>query len=143
MDFATLVMGSELDALVAEKVMGWKDRIIVCRWKDRPARKHSIIAFKDDGKDSVGDYSAYVNEAGEKIYCGRPHQLFFPPHYSVLMEAAWEVVEHLVGKGMEFSLQTNSHMKDWRAEFENPDVEVVALSAPLAICLAALKAVEE
>lgn len=67
-----------------------------------------------------------------------------PAHYSTDISAAWEVVEKLEGR---FIWDFNSH-KNWRvrlATYDRKDwrlVEGEAATAPLAICLAALKAVK-
>jgi hypothetical protein len=122
----------ELDALVAERVMRWKlhTQFTPPRW-------------------SVP---------------GAPPQFNMPtecPPYSTDIAAAWEVVEALEGKTIleldehgafrsrengGFQLQGPYIRSQWRAGWLERDheyylAEEVAATAPLAICLAALKAV--
>lgn len=108
--------GRDLDALVAEKVMG----------------------------TDVGD-----------IFYDATHQEIMPsvPSYSTDMAAAWQVVEHLLAKGRPLALQAPGsydmneeyhQFTRWMAGFSGGvgfTEEVEADTAPLAICLAALKAV--
>ena len=97
-----LKAGRELDALVAEKVMG-----------DLPPRGYSI------------------------------------PDYSIFISAAWAVVEKLYLTS-EFFLETSYYGMDknkrWWAQFSTHGIDdefhAEAPTAPLAICRAALKAVE-
>lgn len=115
--------GRELDALVAERVMG-------------------LTSFKHDGYD------------GECAKCGfewDPHRggpgtaCPIPDPYSTDIAAAWEVVEKLCASGKGFTLEHPGFSPG------TPDIHVfasfgmspymVAETAPLAICRAALKAV--
>lgn len=109
--------GRELDALIAEKVMGWK-RV--------PG---------DDDQDSAwdtGDPEGYF-----------PYEHNFRP--SIDIAAAWQVVEKLPYL---FTLTTNNPYHpttpetEWFASFQ-AEYEAEGCSPPHAICLAALKAVEE
>jgi len=118
--------GRELDALVAEKVMGWKD----C--KVHPDPKFAAAGL-----------------------CGlKPNRLPNPiewgiapvPHHSTDIKAAWEVVEKLKGKELSHLTLTYWPVPDeWSCEDaqneDNPKIGAVAKTAPHAICLAALKAV--
>jgi hypothetical protein len=121
--------GHDLDALVAEKVMGWENN------KEGPtffgARADQIWADSGDWK---------------VIDC---------PCYSTDIAAAWEVIEHLQSRGYSFSLIWDAHetskvfyisnyynglpCRGWK---NREDFEIVEDSAPLAICLAALKVME-
>lgn len=94
----------EIDALVAEKVMGWEphdngEGEIV--WTHNPTRQWSV---------SFGHV----------------------PHYSESIKAAWEVVEKNIDLGFEINCRSG-----WAAYFG--EHIAYADSAPLAICLAALK----
>lgn len=113
--------GRELDALVAEKVMGWEPGpggIHLFPPKDEPNRKR---------------FTRWNGEA-------RVTEI---PHYSTDIAAAWEVVEKL---GHKFQMFLNTRGKWTEADFVHwPDnlkgyVAASADTAPLAICLAALKA---
>ena len=70
---------------------------------------------------------------------------FLLPQFSTDIAAAWQVVEHLKAEWM-FNLIGPSAKKQWAASFMNSKNATVfaiiaADTAPLAICLAALKAV--
>jgi hypothetical protein len=114
--------GRELDQLIAEKVMGMK-------------------VYRRMGEDGP-------NPQYEKIEKVPEHCAVTYPPYSTDISAAWEVVEKLRNKTMAFSLVTMwDHSKDklfWLAKFEWWGTERFEFSsqetAPLAICLAALKA---
>ena len=98
-------MSREIDALVAEKVMGI-----------------TLI-----GKDMA----AYLNEET---------QFMMPiPFYSTDIAAAWEVVEKVNDLGWNISFDPIP--QEWITDFdEHQDWVVSNKTAPMAICLAALKA---
>lgn len=107
--------GRELDALVAEKVMGWTYR-----------------TFPDGACPLVKHW-----------YCGEQYMLM--KSFSTSITDAWQVVEKLnnLWQGHWSLVRVDG---EW-AIYENPyDIEgypptAQAMTAPLAICLAALKAV--
>lgn len=122
--------GRELDALIAEKVMGWK-------------------------------YRGYGNGGGEWTFNGQ--KMAFGglnggslPHYSTNIADAWMVVEKM-GRwhGFDFMIvmpdpEQTFHLRTYEAGWyeatnDGPERRVVsdADTAPLAICLAALKAVNQ
>lgn len=106
-----LTAGRELDALVAEKVMGWAPR--------------------DAG---AGDRLIYV---GAWAHCESL------PHYSTDIAAAWQVVEKLAADGL--YVHVGYCLGRTEASVNSPlDIidNAYAPTAPLAICLAALKALE-
>lgn len=118
--------GRELDALIAEKVMGYKR-----------------IDFKDlkhlENEDSP---HIWVDPDGFKHGCSPP--------FSTSIEAAWEVVEKLQSNGG-FVFEFKSSEKFVQAVFNHllPTPETLwrgstvwteKVTAPHAICLAALKA---
>ena len=108
--------GRELDALIAEKVMGWSD----LAWNDSFTRVHGREPGKLRGTD------------GRRVV----------PLYSTEISAAWEVLERAGpsgwGRGVEHVV-TEGHTVFWQAyigvAFGRGD------TAPHAICLAALEAV--
>jgi len=121
--------GRELDALVAERVMGhpgrfvervnindrWWDRTTWLPWEEEPEKPH--------GGTAVGQ---------------------MPPRYSTDIETAWKVVERL-RTDWRFLFQETPGRK-WRAMFSSHRRQEAwfmddADTAPLAICRAALKAV--
>ena len=122
--FAETVMmaGRELDALVAERVMGWK----------RPTREFQPW-----------------DKTGEGMVLCTPHEL---PRFSEDIAAAWQVVERLHSEGWMLRLWLTDygwHASFLHSSIrEDDDSRLVEVSAgaqndtaPLAICLVALMAV--
>lgn len=120
----TLKAGRELDALIAEKVMGW--------------------ALVSNQK---------ANKAG---WWGlAPGSSLMPlPYYSLSISDAWEVVEKLEEKGitMDMGQVWNGGEWMWAIQFQKIHLmtgqvdhyrQEYANTAPLAICLAALKVMDE
>lgn len=117
-------MSREIDAMVAEKVMGWT--------KAEPL----------DGRSR-----AWPPDCKIKMW---PHGISIPP-YSTDIASAWEVVERM-GRwhGFDFIVRTTGGLygkKEWEAGwyedgFEGPESRAVADAdtVPMAICLAALAA---
>ena len=136
--------GRELDALVAEKVMGFVAAHIdtdesVKRW-------HSDEWFAGDA-DLIAEIRQY---RGAGIYSD--HLL---PHYSTDIAAAWQVVERMTATHRA-SVHHYPHVNNWwqcvldirdnKLRFpversHDGDEYANAPTAPHAICLAALKAV--
>ena len=114
------------DALIAEKVMGayWTERKNVCR-----------ILWNAEGAEMI------MEEWYEKDWVPSISPL---PEYSTQIADAWLVVEKLRKLALHFNLQ-NDFAGTWFAEFFQQGFHygVIADTAPLAICLAALKAVED
>lgn len=123
----------EIDALVAEKIMGWTYR--------KPDPKY-ISA------EGVGSYVGFIlqppkiNECYERYTCAGQLTFYgYPPHYSTDIAAAWEVAEQ-----MKLKLVVDGVFGFWRViigPVGERNVFCVAEeeTAPKAICLAALKAV--
>ena len=71
------------------------------------------------------------------------------PWYSEDIESAWRVVEKMAEKGISSYVGINAANKNWEATFGTNDLEYTLnkvaseISAPLAICRAALLAVME
>ena len=107
--------GRELDALIAEKVMG--------------------LAGVRDGKSWLyGDNWTYHKKG---VLC-------LVPHYSTQIADAWQVVEKMKEHGADEhnGITIMYDENRWYVEFPLPSWEYAeAPTAPLAICLAALKAV--
>jgi len=104
--------GRELDALVAEKVMGWKK----VKW--------------------LGDYD-WRDKDGEQPYTVRA----WNPSTDIV--AAWQVVEKMEEIGysiLAHNVIPNSDAVVWRVKFSQSET-ITEFTAPLAICLAALRAV--
>jgi hypothetical protein len=113
-----------MDALIAEKVMGWS----------------SVGPIRDSRGYVL--YTAGVDTGGGGLEV--------IPHYSTGIASAWQVVESATSWPHEFAIEQvatidGSMRMEWRARFRDtgePDDWSYAPTAPLAICLAALKAVE-
>jgi hypothetical protein len=150
--------GRELDALVAEKVMGWTGKKIVYGWSDRVKRLYPLLVFTEGGS-YVGDFGPFVDEEGNKIQYGKPHRVYHAPPYSTDIKAAWEVAEMMRKKpvcylGEEYGAFIADTINIYQccsskwtcligttANDDDPEFEAHAETAPLAICHAALKAV--
>lgn len=123
-----LKAGPELDALVAERVMG----TVPCDdWRGFHAAR--------------GEWIRNEPHEGHKCY---PRECC--PAYSMLISAAWQVVEKMRSNDWWYAI---SHDRDgvevefWKSPKRNyqpgPGTYENADTAPLAICLAALKAVQQ
>ena len=122
----TLEPGPELDALVAEKVMGWE----VTR-RDHPMLEGGEQVIH--AKDADGALRAVIWDIANY-----PRSLWWNP--SADIKAAWEVVERF--QDTWFVLTSRHHEGDWYCSCGSHENDVIAHTAPHAICLAALKAVE-
>jgi hypothetical protein len=114
--------GRELDALVAEKVMGWK-----------PHFRNTAFYVKAEDEGKVMDH-----------HC----MLISEWHPSTDIAAAWRVVEHMIdhnpfGHGWwEMAYRPHDTNRGATVNFVgDPRYVEYASTVPLAICLAALKAV--
>lgn len=149
----------ELDALVAEKVMGWMwvtaDGITVL------APPSHMIAYRENARLGKG---GHIDLDARLLRCPPL------PHYSTDIAAAWEVIEKLYNRGISIEISDMRHSPEepgWWIElvrfeplkesdapkwviddlggrpvaFHLWEHDCGAPTAPLAICLAALKAV--
>jgi len=114
-----MVAGRELDALVAEKVMGWSVNRSERGWETLGVRPKRLI--------------------GRRGMCRLPGDAWSP---SEDISAAWEVVEKLG------AVRIEKFSDGWYAQFGERERDRnfrltagIADMAPLAICLAALAAV--
>ncbi|UAT29475.1 hypothetical protein K7T73_12780 [Bacillus badius] len=109
----------EIDRLVAEKVMGWEPNL-----------------------DDDGTVLSYDTEFGNLFFYDDNENDWSP---SVNIQDAWKVVDEMrANREFRFELvTTESFSLNYKCRFRLDDVfvKVVSKSAPLAICLAALKAV--
>lgn len=130
-DIDEMEVGHKLDALVAEKVMGWK-------W-------YHARAFAGNWVNRLIPDDAPAEYLPGKIDTG--HQApFYGPNYSHDIKAAWEVVEKMEEGEWQFQASNtipNSDPIIYEWEFTNVGKRGDALefSMPMAICKAALKAV--
>lgn len=106
--------GSEMDALVAERIMGWKPEGYF-----HPGEEDQWEGWRDDKGDG-----GWVSPIG----------------YSTELDCAWDVVEKMRTIPMGGFILTEQR-DGWTAHWAG--VDEFAPTAPLAICRAALKAMEE
>ena len=93
-DIDKMEAGAELNALVAERVMGWSDGPhTFYRWQDRKKRERPLLLFHCAPGGGIGNFDAHVDESGQKFYCGEPKRLFKASPYSTDWAAAGEVLE--------------------------------------------------
>ena len=113
MDIDKMDAGREMDALVAERVMGFKVQIV--------ERK----------RDWFGTYKVKHYRVGNS----------FLPNYSTDISAAWMVVEKI---DVHFHLERYGYdTHEWVCTLDIGNIITgVASTAPLAICRAVLKAVD-
>lgn len=128
-----LPAGRELDALVAEKVMGL---CIERAWYD--ARGYRL---PDPHDPEIPCHEIYYAPRGAANF-----GTLEIPHYSRDIEAAWEVVEKLTERfsvlvGQFHRGGTACKLTSWEIDGEMIHANMLAEAAPLAICRAALKAV--
>jgi hypothetical protein len=127
----------ELDALIAEKVMGCN--VIQSYYNNIPNEVSSTECHCKDQKHCRQDFSA-------KDGLG-PYLVREIPKYTTDISAAWEVLNKLKENYLCNDVMYSRRIKKWQAvfvkEYPLPDNFVIQdESAPLAICKAALKAVE-
>lgn len=129
MDADTIPAGRELDALVAEKVMGLAY-----------VRRVEGQAAWVTGRDWVdpGDYTYGEGKWGTLV-------LYRVPDFSTDIAAAWLVVERMAQSDRNLRLSLDRFGGDpWWCEFADEaytiGAQAVADTAPLAICRAALAA---
>lgn len=126
--------GRELDALIAEKIMG------------RPEHGPGMETCPKCGiqiGDILGQLSLSPHRVAFAYICPAGHESLRLNPYSTDIAAAWEVLCKMgeIGFGHEIS---GSYGELNRVEFSNGETSehVFADGLPLAICLAALKAIE-
>lgn len=142
-----MTAGREMDALVAEHVMG----IVSCEeWK---MLHHGAFHGGPAFGLMAGSCPVHGGHPDEPSKCAPPE--LWPAKYSSDIKAAWEVAEKLVSDGYGPSLVYDDH-GHWalslesagpvgpKANWMNVILDEVqwADTAPLAICIAALRAVD-
>lgn len=145
-------VGRELDALMAEKVMGWDWYTVVGINVLLPPghhyRERSVLA-------TVGKHGTEDDIDSMRFCSSRDggYQMPIVPHYSTDIAAAWEVVEKLEELYC-FSIRTVRDQSDNKyvaelsplhsARYTVPDKTyyAYAATAPLAICLVAKQSAE-
>ena len=124
-------MSRKLDALVAEKVMGW-DRSDI--WRD------SLPTLSRDTWEKQENKLLPWYDEDTECVCSLEFEYQLPPRYSTDIAATWEVVDCLV---CFCDIAIRPSKKDCLVVVgsDNDTFPVEADTAPLAICLAALKSV--
>ena len=147
----TLTAGRELDALIAEKVMGWKWRV----W-NLNAYTDAAIEVPGNAIEEAQKGYRFLNPPNEDEWAYLPAEgkepvldkyYFRPPGYSTSIAAAEEqVIPKMRENGwiviIYYCLDGSVEVYLDRREFRRDEDRLVAFgdTAPLAICLAALKA---
>ena len=136
-EVATLPASRDLDALVAEQVMG------------------GLSKHEWDTSYTGVDFCHVCQSTGDDLFYGRTTNDACIPHYSTSMAAAWEIVQHFFAKGHTVVLFAYAETHPVRhkpegesycCEMHHPEQRIAfgrADTAPLAICRAALRAVME
>lgn len=131
-----LPAGPRLDALVAEKVMGWEQKVIRWNWVD------------------LGKEEAHIDGVCDGVCWTRPDGIPIPeaglPPYSTDIKAAMEAISKLNEQGWNSVLIGPRHLKGpnfrlgWHVSFHKIESwgnsKSVGADLPLAICRAAIKA---
>lgn len=131
--------GRELDAEVAEKVMGF-------RWWENSANGLCYLLRETPRRSrNEATNAIWVECAAQPVDFARRWYSDGVPCFSTDIAAAWLVVEKL--RGMDCGVHLNCYVTSWDCEIVNPGGLSCVVrdqpTAPLAICLAALKAPEE
>lgn len=127
-----LKAGRDLDALIAEKVMGWQ--VFKRKWSENAIDKpelRSTWAILPDGSEKFLFHAP-------NIYSGRE-----PWSPSTDIAAAFTVVERFTGKGVPFGISYDVNYgydkrTGWSISIDGVSVVTFYESLPLGICLAAL-----
>lgn len=124
MNIDEMQAGREMDALVAEKVMGWTTRFAkLCDYEPLRVWSNGAVTYYDDDL----------------------------PRFSTYIAAAWMVVEKFKADGAMFSLDFGNgkngfscyiRMNEKDKSGHSNEAFATADTAPLAICRAALKVME-
>lgn len=133
--------GRELDALIAERVLGWR-RVRgsfagTMTWNDR-----AVVLLPPGGiVTRVPRWTTEPITWFENI-----------PRYSDHIEAAWSVIKELLGRGLYPDLVSSGRPVAWRCvidSYSDPEasddpwpVNAIADTPALAICIASLKALD-
>jgi hypothetical protein len=133
--------GRELDALIAEKVMGLE----ICKCDHEALYRKHMQDLEDRRKDPYQihhDYGYFSHDSDKK--CNICTKLYIPVvNYSTNIATAWEVVEKLGNIEIRTYFKCEPKMVEvlLPVRKDKPLLFTVGKTAPHAICLAALKAV--
>lgn len=132
-----LEAGRELDALVAEKVMGEAEPVYVPGWN-----QVFTATFNGDAlwSEKGNWYWICDGNKDDGVFC-------YPRPFSKDIAAAWQIVEKMAENDISLHLAEVVPSSDaivWEVMFSGRDISdtyTCEMSVPFAICLAALKAV--
>lgn len=124
---------TDLDALVGRHITGETPR---AHWVD--SRAFLRFDSRDEAIEAIRhpNYRRFVSDADWKTGAVKKVETFRP--YSTDLTAAWEIVETLANS-KDFALHLYQEDELWVARFDDTS-EAWHRSAPVAICLAALRA---
>ena len=139
--------GRELDALVAEKVMGWRRMTYAQIYAAMDPKSHGYrnddrftIYWHSDELDSRTGTNKEMALAEDSLDYYQPEDAWSP---STDIAAAWEVVEKLGGNMFQLHYDTrygHESKTGWSVVLDGAVMCEFIDTAPHAICLAALKA---
>jgi hypothetical protein len=132
--------GREMDALIAEKVMGW---IYSDSWEQLVPSGHADPPIWSDWEWDIEELTYVkhpINMMGGVSYRGDKPYI---PEYSTNISAAWKIVEKMINDGYDIVDIWHENVVDvgWAMEWikdGNGDNSIGSDTAPLAICKAAL-----
>lgn len=144
-----IVAGRATDALVAEKVFGWKRGVEHRRPLHRESRDfpgQEINDWDDKGPHPYAE-DPEGNQAFYACWCRFTTGTGTLPDYSTEFAAAWEVVEKLNAEGWTVVLSSPAQGKGEHEVQVVPNVQFGFVSEraetmPLAVCRVALRAME-
>lgn len=132
----------KIDAMVAERVMGWSSVGIWDSYHKNEAGEHVRDEPQPDssyvgvGPNMIAEFKAGIRDATFGVI----------PAYSTDIAAAWEVIEKMRAKGWGYELFSMAGSTQHEATFGHPsdrtkDAAAETDSMPLSVCLAALRSV--
>jgi len=143
-----LQAGRELDALVAERIFGWM--------RVQPPKHDFDGPLPGQGEVLASPTAVPMIESGEYAWPPKgiiPFTFFLPSQgWSTDISAAWQVIERMAARGLWLTLLTPYDATDGyhatftphgRPQWCDAVARAQAATAPLAICRAALRAVEQ
>jgi len=151
-DIDQMEAGPELDALVVEKVMGWRwDEDWGCLIPPEQTAKPSEMwtDWQKEWDAETRSYEVYREPVRENlvsgiVYSGDSSKII-TPRYSTDIAAAWEVALRMIRVPYSYEFYLCQQTDGWDVSFQHPGDkggQAHGETASLAVCRAALKAVE-
>jgi hypothetical protein len=113
-------------------------------WADRKARKHPMRFHVSSPNRELGDFSAFVDEDGNKFYCGSPHRLHRTPRFATSADAVLPFTDAF--PFCDITRESHLNGKPWSVgvarTIEGDDAVIHALAPTWAraICIALIRA---